>query len=639
MERHDTHALSYSSSEEHSYYYFDNNKNLSTKNISSENHFYEKEEEKNEWSKILISNFKEIKNIMGIQDELFNLNEKSYNKSKNEVNNSDGGVEKNIDKNNEKKIKENNKDNSKENDEKNKKYDKNDILNINNEENKEKKEVNETKNEENLKSDEKEEKKKKGEKMKILNNGIIVKKINKTIEDNKSNFLDNKIMKDYFSHYNKIEEIKKPKIINKPNYCFITKYTYNSKLKGRYIKKSFIKKKNTISSLGSHHKLNQKNKQIFPSTDNSKLKRQKEKSKTILVNRNNNNLDNKFSSLSTITSKKLTICDNSSLFINRSKNKNKNNIDKKRPLSSYNVIKKEIDLNLRCSKLDSSFYNKSFTVQKTCQISSIISMNNNNANIFSKKRKNNNKLIYENKNFSNDLKELKNAFEISESNINNNINSNKNNVSVKTNKNKVFESTYENNINNNNLLKRKLNSAKVRVKSYNYFYPKELTPLFYEYTNKKNNINKNKSDKNKICKKCGYKRHFGCEKNCPICIDIKEKNKLNEKKLNNLIYYFPFKNKNETNNSIQNSFRSNYNNSINKNKIRQISNHDNFIYFTNLKMENLVPMDCYYNPIYLNNINITLSKGRKLKLNSIKKIGNEKRKIEHKYNELQKYFD
>ena len=65
MERHDTHNISCSSSEDHSYK-LENYQ--TTKNVSSENKFYTKEEEKNEWSKI-ISN----KNIG--DNESYNIND------------------------------------------------------------------------------------------------------------------------------------------------------------------------------------------------------------------------------------------------------------------------------------------------------------------------------------------------------------------------------------------------------------------------------------------------------------------------------------------------------------------------------------------------------------------------------------
>ena len=83
MERHDTHALSCTSSEDHSYL-VDNNKNTSNKIISSENQFYTKEEEEeNDWSKILINSFKDIKTTIALQDLSYNLNDTYNIKNKN----------------------------------------------------------------------------------------------------------------------------------------------------------------------------------------------------------------------------------------------------------------------------------------------------------------------------------------------------------------------------------------------------------------------------------------------------------------------------------------------------------------------------------------------------------------------------
>ena len=77
MERHDTHEISYSSSEEHSYQF---DKNLSTKNIYKENKFYIKEEEKNDSNEIFINNFKEMKNLIGLQGDIYNLNDISQSR-------------------------------------------------------------------------------------------------------------------------------------------------------------------------------------------------------------------------------------------------------------------------------------------------------------------------------------------------------------------------------------------------------------------------------------------------------------------------------------------------------------------------------------------------------------------------------
>ena len=682
MERHHTHALSYTSSEEHSYQL---DKNISTKNISSENEYYSKEEEKNDWSNIIVNNFKEMKNTMGMQGESFNLNDFS-NSQENEEKNKNADKSKNNDKNKNKSrdIKLIKKKEILKNKSKDKKPDKIKEKNISKNKNNSpinKKEITSKKEklEKNAKIEKKEKKEKKEPKLPkftVLDNGIVMKRINQQNAPDENNIINERkikmmkedIIKDYLSHYNKSE--KPPMIINKPKRSFITKkYVYKKKRKDRFKNKNYIKKKTYsnvhTASYGNYNKLTVKSRSTSSSAKPNP-KRPIAKSKTILLNRNPNNnidkLEDKFSSLSTITAKKFSINNNSNLFFNSSNN-NKN-IIQKRPLSSFNVIRKEIDINLKSSKIDNSFYNKSFNIQKTCQISSITNLNsniknNNNININNNRKK----IIYENKNFFNELKDLKNAFELSDNNIiinnntnninneiniidnntnkfNNEINIIDNNFSERINKKVFLKHNSENNINKDALIikKRKLNSAKVRGKSYNYFYPKDPSPLFIEFNNKKNINNEVKKENSNVCKKCQFKKHFGCEKNCPICINMKEKNKLKEKKLSNISYYFPFKDKNNTNNSIQNSFRSN-NNSINSQKIKQIINHDSFINFINIKMENLIPMD-YYNPFYLNSIHTTLNKKKKNKFINTKQIKNDKnKKISNKYNALQNYFE
>ena len=732
MERHDTHEISYSSSEEHSYQL---DKNLSTKNISTENKYYIKEEEKNDWTEIFINNFKEMKNLIGIQGDIYNLNDisqsrefkekikesntnsiksskeilkekikeksKKKDKLKSKINDKskdkskDKSIDKSIDKSKDKskskskdKIKYLGRENEKNGKlislkhiEKNKDKNKSNTINNspktrNKKEKEKEKGIKEEKEKDKIEKKEIKEKSEKKDNNKdtisILSNGIVVKKINQQKEEEDEDAILNQkklkqkkedIIKEYLLNYNKSSESNKnPIIIHKPRRSFITKvYIPKSKQRNKLKNKNFFQKKSHsnihTSSLGNYNKLNLKTKQSATSTKED-LKKEKSKSKTILINRNQNNidkLDEKFSSLSTITGKKFTINNNSNLFFS-SNISNKNNTLKKRPKSSYNVIKKEIDFNLKSSKLENSFNNKSFNIQKTCQISSII-----NTNIKThKNRINRKKIIYENKNFLNDLKDLRNAFELSDNNINikNNINNNnlnininnnfsermnKTNITHKTNKKNEVLSKHDSENNNNNkkdgfsIKPRKLNSAKVRGKSYEHFYPRDPTPLFVEFSNKENIINDIKMPNidNNLCKKCGYKKHFGCEKNCPICIDMKEKNKLNEKKLSNLNYYFPFKDKNKI--SIQNSFRNN--NSNNSHKIKQIINHDSFINFINIKMENLLPVDYYYNSYYYNSIHTNLHKKKKLKMNSAKPIGSDKNIIYHKYNALQNYFE
>ena len=709
MERHDTHALSYSSSEEHSYQF---DRNLSTRNFQSENKYFTKEEEKNDWTNIFINSFKEMKNSIGLGD-LCNFNdisqsgeiiekikdikdmkksnknskdilkdkikEKSKNKSKDKS--KDKGKDKSDDKTKDKskdKSKDKNKDKKKD---KNKDKIKDKIKNIEKDKNfkiitlknsekiqdkyksktknnspatKNKKEIKEekTKNEKKEKSEKKEKQK---DKFTVLENGIVVKQINQQKEDDENEIsneekikkMKDNIIKEYFSHYN---NIKNPMIIKKPHRGFITKINrHKSRRKDRFKTKNFMKKgtHNNIQtpSLGNYNKLSLKTGQSTYS--NNDMKRQNAKSRTILINRNQNNLnklDDKFSSLSTITAKKLAINNNSNLFFSGNIS-NKNNIVKKRPLSSYNIIKKEIDINLKSSKLESSFYNKSFSIQKTGQISSIINV----VNINHKNKNKRKKIIYENKNFLNDLKDLKNAFELSDNNIiisNNNKNSdlNINTFSERTNKtNKTNKILTKHNSENNNIdafsiKTRKLNSAKVRGKSYEYFYPRDPTPLFIEFNNRQKDNNEIKiQNDNNVCNKCGYKRHFGSEKDCPICINMKEKNKLKEKKLSNLNYYYPFKDKNSTTNSIHNSFRNN--NSNNSHKIKQIINHDSFINFINIKLENMLPMDYYFNPFFSNSIHTTLNKKKRVRMNSAKQIRGDKSNIYNKYNALHKYFE
>lgn len=661
MERHETHAVSYSSSDDHSY---QNDNNKTIKNISSEGKLFIKEEEKNDWSNFIANNFEEIKDFIDTQGEINNGNEvKSYNKliNKNKENNNEKIKGKKSDKNKNKK-KDNSKSKKKINDiiEKKEYKNKKEInkITLTNKkiENNEKKEKivnenlekNEKKEEKFEKFESKKEKEENEEKQKVLSNGIIVTKINlqkerdenTIIKENKKIMKEN-VIKKYFSQYDKIEKNKNPMIIKKPKKNFITKI-FISKRKRRFIHKKLSKKtSNTnmrVSSLGNYNKLSNINRQSLPSTGNISLKRQNPKAKTLFVNRNQNNLDkleDKLSSLSTLTAKKLSINNNSNLFFNSS---NKNNVTKKRPLSSYNIIKKEIDINLKSSKVDSSFNNKSFNIQKTCQISSIINYNTNNNN------KNIKKIIYENKNFLKDFKELKSAFELSESNINNNthndINNKNNYVSEGQNKKFMKKQYSENNLNKDALTiqNRKLNSATVRGNGYNYFYPKDPSPLFIEFGNNKNIYTNVKNSKFNICKKCGYKKHFGCEKDCPLCIQMKEKSKLEEKKLSNLSYYFPFKDKNNTNGCIQNSFRNNIK-GINTQKIKEINNHDNFKNLMNIKMENIPLMEYYYNPFYLNSIQTTLNRKKRMRMNSAKDIRGDRNKIYNKYNALQKYFE
>ena len=686
MERHDTHNISCSSSEEHSYK-LENYQ--TTKNISSENKFYIKEEEKNEWSKI-ISN----KNIG--DNESYNINDIIQNSENKEANKEDFKKKNNNNKNERKlKSKSNSPDNKTKGNEqkKKKKYNKytklnngivvkkinqinykfpdiinksnlngnnNTNMNRDNKINENDNNINENNNinDSNININKENTINKKNNNIIEYNNMNINKEnnnnkknnINNNINDNnininkentinENNINENNINNNMNSNNSNNSNNFNNKIIyiKKTNRCFMTKSCVYKKRKKSItkIKNNFFKKKTysnmQSSSLGNYTRLSGNKRQSSSSTIGSNLKRQKVKSKTMLANRNNKtNLEKyeeKISSLSTITAKKLSVYNNSNLYFNSS---NKNNIIKKRPQSSYNIIKKEIDFNLKSSKNDNSFYNKSFTIQKTCQLSSIISINNNLNNNRNKKE-----IIYENKYFLDNLKELKNAFELSA----HNSKTTKNIFSEKKNKNIELEI---NNKNKEHLLikSRKLNSAKIRGKSYNMFYPKDPTPLFVELNNKETIRNDIKKIDNNICTKCGYKKHFGNEKNCPICVSVKEKNKLREKKLSNLNYYFPFKDKNNTTTSIQNSFRS-INNSINNNKTKCI-NYDNFINYVNTRKDNYM-LDFYYNPFNFTRVSTTLNKKRKVKdktkVDNIKQIRNDQNIIYHKYDALKEYLE
>ena len=685
MERHNTHILSCSSSEqnEHSYK-LDKMNEQSTKNISLEERPISKEEEKNDWSKIIINNYKEIKNKIGIDNDIKDIINKDINNDINdniidEKNIKEKEEEKPILKNEEIDIEKNILDEEENvlNDQINSFVEDTKIeeeKKSENEKKEEKKDKGEKEEKEKEKKKEKEKEKEKEEeeeKLRILNNGIVVIKVNqqKELQKNNSNKKEEKDNND--EKINNIDNTKvnidynteniKPLII-KPNRSFITKeYIYKANKKSENFTKTTteIKNKNTniknrstinysinqTTSVGNCNKITVKSRISSASSAYPKLNRQRPKSsyKPLLDrNKNSKKLDDKYSSISSITTKKNNMPNNTNLFI--SNTISKNNKFNNRPKSSYNIIKKEIDLNLKSSKIENSFYNQSYSIQKTCQISSIMNSKNignkykmdSQSQIIFNNYKNKKEIIFDNKNFFNDLKELKNAFQLSDNN--NNIN-NENLFSSRNNK-----IDYKNNSENfeKNLLalkRRKLNSAKVKGRSYNAFYSKDPSPLFIEFS-KKNYFNENNNDN--FCSKCGYKKHFGNEKNCPLCISLRENNKKREQQTTNLNYYYPFKNKNENNNSFQNSFRSNSSiNSNNKNK--QITKNDNFRKFIRVKMENLLPLDCYYNPFKINYMNNKIVKKKNIKdnlrVNSALDIGNYNDKIFNKYNALQKYFE
>lgn len=360
--------------------------------------------------------------------------------------------------------------------------------------------------------------------------------------------------------------------IKRPNRSFITKIC---KYKNQKFKPS-KEFKRLNSSLGIYNKQKPNSSRISsvrtalskPSKCKSKSK-SKSKIKDInhkLKQISNENWDTKLGSVSTTTcNKKNSLASNASAFFNKSNNILSNNLlsnnllnnnvisnnkNRKRPLSSFNVVRNDGNINIRSSKFDNfdnnTTYNKSYNLQKTL----IMDSKEYQAEI--------NNIMYNNENFMNQFKELKNAFELYGERINwSGL--------------KIFEDkkhqTYRQN-SGHMLIEddaeekktiRKINSSKFKNSSYHNFYPRELSPLF-DYRNRNNYEDEKQNKQSNCCIKCGYKKHFGNEKNCPVCITIKEQNQLKEENLNNKKYYFPLKFKFDKNNYAQKTFRNYENN-------------------------------------------------------------------------------
>ena len=696
---HNTHNLSCSSSEDQHSYKLGNSS--SSKVIPSDDNYLLKKEEENDWSDIISNNCKEIKSTMAIDNELFNTD--MYNKQKNSDKNDnkriifDKNHEKNklrlktFSKNNEKieikekKVKKENKKQKEEYKENQQKKEK--------KKSREKREKVKEEKKENKEQQEKQEKKQKDEKYRILNNGIVIKKITQLKDNNKilNNCSDNNNNNINTIKEKKIEESQNLNNLNENNNNMIkektkeeTKNIINLDSKNdinikeqkieefqnmnnldenndniRQIKKPskiFITKcyfhKNKEKNINDNNhnnniQLNQ-NINIFSMDDKKEdnkeqnlrhsfssigFNRQITKSKSTFLSKNeNNNIDKfeeKIAYLSNKSPKKFCIS-NSHLFFNS------RIYVRKRPLSSI-IIKKEIDFNVRSSKNDNSFNNKSFNslnVQRIYPLSSFTNFTLKNN--LSQNRK---EIMYENKYFFSQLKELKNAFELSD-----------NNIDIKINKHKhIFSEISNRNKNNNHHLKKDVNCheknntsipIKKRIKNHgkenNTLYP---SPLFFEFSNINNNNNfmdELENNKNNCCK-YEYKKHFGSEKKCPICISRKEDNKLMERQLSNSSYYFPFKNKFSNNNSMHNSFKKK---SKKKYKIKYMD-YNSLIDFVNQKKEVIVPEKNYYNPFVLNKINADKSKKNKtmIRVNSVRHIKRDKNRIQKKYKALQAYFD
>ena len=500
----------------------------------------------------------------------------------------------------------------------------------------------------------------------ILDNGIIVKDMNKTknqisqkmkfntfliqkekYNNNNSNN-DNKLKNIFFRKKNFTKTPIQVKCIKKPDRSFITKLTKSKRMKSTK-KKYFNKMDNstnykTNSYRESKEYKSKKNRLVpIPKIMLSKNLKDNALIKKLIrnkaqINENNNYSDNKIISLSSTSPKKFSIYSYKSL--NDSLNNNNyliiNNKVKKRPLSS---ITKEIveqnsqNKNLKNENYDMTSCNKSsYNNLKSRPISTMMNSKN------TQKDKNNinieDKVIYANENFIKELKELKECFKTCDSN-----NKTLYNPSL-TRRNHHSVREYQKILKNQIKKIKKSNSEKIKNSDFYDFHPKDIIPLYnIEYKNSFENEKQNK--RNQFCNNCGYRKHFGNESNCPVCITIKEQNQLMEEKSSNKYYYFPFKDKYDTINSQQYSISSyNYINNINTEHI--FKNGHNTINLIYSKKQNILTT---FNPYYLNNIynspkqikkkiirsKIRYKESKRSRSRSISKI-----KI---YNAIQKYFE
>ena len=142
------------------------------------------------------------------------------------------------------------------------------------------------------------------------------------------------------------------------------------------------------------------------------------------------------------------------------------------------------------------------------------------------------------------------------------------------------------------------------------------------------------------CRNCGYQKHFGNEKICPVCIALKEQYHKREEKSSNKYYYFPFKEKYEGSYSMQTSFRkTKYN--FNDIKIGKILNNNNNFYlkYININKDNKNSFNksFYLNSIFASPINKIRKKIMKNKSKNKSKKKNRSLII-NKYDVIKKYF-
>ena len=609
---HNTHNLSVISSETCSY------KNETNSMHSSYLEYIEGNKAKNEWAKLLknISNLKQSNNKI-IDEEEIDITKNYYEKQssiKSNQSNEKNDKEKIKDKNNIKKNEKNN--------------------NI------------ESRIPDYLKG-----------KFHFLDNGIILRDVTKAnnsikikknlntflIQKEKGNNNDDNSIKNNFYRKLKMLEKKTPfqiKCIKKPDRSFITKIVKSTRLKPIKIKKfkkiyknsSSLKKNpyliNNVSKPGSERLIPISKKTINKLEESKNILKKVVKSKKSL--NYNNNTYNKVSS-STISPKKLSIYSYKSLSDGKTNNNYLiiNNKIKKRPASS--VTQEVIEQNNKNSKNENyeitSYIKSTYNNYKTRPISTIIHSKNNQKNKMNINVED--KIIYDNENFIKELNELKECFKSCDSNNNIMYNSNiskKNSFSI---------SEYPINSKRKNKVIRKSNSERIKNDDFYDFHPMDLIPLHnMEFKNSYENEKQNK--RNQLYKSFEYRKHFGNESICPICVTIREQNQLREEKCSNKYHYFPFKDKYESINSQQNSISINNYNYINNITSEQIfKNTYNTINLNNSKKSDKLTT---FNPFYLNNIYNSPKRTIKNIIRCKIKYKNNFRKNK-KYNAIQKYFE
>ena len=510
-----------------------------------------------------------------------------------------------------------------------------------------------------------------GNNFRVLNNGFIVKNLNKfkkgTIQsmdvnpfcpsEKEKNLINikmsnnpNHINNNINCFYPKFKKVKKKKslkilIIKKPNRAFFTKEYKCRKPKNKKSKENkkiyhSASAQNAIRGLGSKYLPNSSRISRINTLPNIKLHSKEKEDKKLKSSfhfnnsKINRNFENKLFPSSINDSKKLSVTNNISLYFSRSKNYLIKKDSKKRTLSSINIQGNETNSKkLKLVNFDiNENNNRSFRKLRARPMSSM--MNSQIHPRGKKEIKEKENIIFENANFVNQFKELKNAFDTCENNKMNN--GDKNTKKINDYNFIDFYTKYRENNKGKITKNRKLNSVKLNKTSYNHFFPKRINSLYnFDFKNIYEEENNSR-----FCKNCGYQKHFGNEKICPVCIALKEQSNMIEEKWSNKYYYFPFKDKYEGSYSVQTSFRRSKNDFKNITIGKILNNNNNFyLKYININKDN---KNSFNNSFYLNSIlaspnNIIRKKllKRKSKNKSMRK---NRSQIINKYDAIKKYF-